>query len=568
MKIRFLYVFLLTLISYNLLVTPAVSQDPAPSWRTAGTAKPKLRTGKIQENQQYKSERGMFSVTVPSVSNFFTRDYKWHASQVKDQNYDYEEVVFSIADSGEAYGAGIRRIPQEVLAQMAKAEGKQTLSNLASKALTEWRDDFAEEPRAVEEYPVQTQFGGGLLRVYLAKHSSLLATVGHSGGVVNMGRAGESTAQKFDAYIAVLVVKQEDWFVYTTAEDDFLQLGPGRLASRDHPLSAESNKPAFDPQPDLRRTLQKFFASIRASNLKSVAPSSATQSPQERAGEHLNSVAFATVQSGCVVGFPGIILHTADGGNTWAVQANGTDANLLSVAFATPQLGWIVGYPGTILHTEDGGVTWTPQASGTEARLESVTFVTPLSGWAVGFFGTILHTEDGGHTWTKQSGGNIGPHAWLQSVVFATLQSGWAVGSDGIILHTEDGGGNWKPQVSGTSAVLTSVVFATPQSGWAVGMGGTILHTDDGGGTWKPQASGTSVLLRSIAFTTPQSGSAVGNGGTILHTVDGGGTWKPQVSGASELLYSLTFATPQSGWAVGQEGTILHTEDGGGTWKK
>ena len=33
-----------------------------------------------------------------------------------------------------------------------------------------------------------------------------------------------------------------------------------------------------------------------------------------------------------------------------------TGTQLNSVFFATPQLGWVVGVPGTILHTEDGGI--------------------------------------------------------------------------------------------------------------------------------------------------------------------------------------------------------------------
>src|SRR6266852_2445511 len=84
----------------------------------------------------------MFSVTVPEAGNPFVRDYKSRESQLKDANSDYEEVVFYIADFGEAYGAGISRIPQAALAQMAKEEEKRILSNLAEKALFQWRSDL------------------------------------------------------------------------------------------------------------------------------------------------------------------------------------------------------------------------------------------------------------------------------------------------------------------------------------------------------------------------------------------------------------------------------------------
>ena len=64
---------------------------------------------------------------------------------------------------------------------------------------------------------------------------------------------------------------------------------------------------------------------------------------------------------------------------------------LFSVAFATPESGWIVGQEGTILHTEDGGASWNKQNSDTSEFLHSVAFATPQSGWVVGSRGTILH---------------------------------------------------------------------------------------------------------------------------------------------------------------------------------
>jgi photosystem II stability/assembly factor-like uncharacterized protein len=286
--------------------------------------------------------------------------------------------------------------------------------------------------------------------------------------------------------------------------------------------------------------------------------------------EVLHSVAFATPQSGWAVGNAGVILHTADGGQTWKTQSSGTSGDLLSVAFGTPQSGWAVGRDGVILHTADGGQTWKTQSSGTSVWLLSVAFATPQSVWAVGGSGTIVHTEDGGQTWKSQTSGTRMP---LSAVTFATAESGWAVSPlvsrlGGIILHTEDGGQTWKAQSISSRASLLFVTFATPQSGWAGGSEGTILHTEDGGQTWKAQTSGSDGVLNSVAFATPHSGWVVGTDGTILHTNDGGKTWKKQASGSDTWLTSVAFATPQSGWAAGEGGIILHTVDGGQTWVK
>ena len=195
---------------------------------------PKVKTGQIQENQQYKSPSGLFTITVPEARNPFVRTYKFRASQLKHENYDYEEVVFQIADFGQAYGAGARRIPSSVLEQMAKEERKQTLSTLANKAVFQWRDNYAEKPEPVDEHSIQTQFGEGLFRIYLAKGSSLLARM------TGTDKNGQRIGEKSDARIAVLVVQKDDLFIYATAEDEYVDSDP----------------------PDLRKQITTFFASM------------------------------------------------------------------------------------------------------------------------------------------------------------------------------------------------------------------------------------------------------------------------------------------------------------------
>jgi|SRR5580704_9731851 hypothetical protein len=213
---------------------------------------PRVKTGEIKENQEYKSGMGLFSITVPAAGNPSIRTYKVRESQLKDDNFDYEEVLFSITDFGQAYGAGVRRIPPLVQAQMAKEDQKQVLSNLADKALFQWRDDYAAPPRFVDDSAIDTQFGPGLLRVYLARRSSLLVTK----------TADSDQAEHFDAYIGVLVVRKGDLFICATAEDDFMQ----QQKSHRPPVSAESTGDDFDPKP-LEKELQRFFATMRV-NLK------------------------------------------------------------------------------------------------------------------------------------------------------------------------------------------------------------------------------------------------------------------------------------------------------------
>jgi len=214
-----------------------------PSFALPQEPKPKVQSGEIKEGKQYTSSKGMFSITVPP-RNWAVDTYKFEESQLKYENYDYEEVVFYIPDFGQAYGVGVRRIPQAALIQMAKEEEKQTLSSLANKALHQWRD-YAAEPQPVEETSLQTQFGASLLRIYLAKRSSLGETA------VGGDRVGNLKGEKLDTHIAVIVAKKGDLFIYATVEDDDLQSN-----------STRPPQGPFDPKPILSKKLQSFFASM------------------------------------------------------------------------------------------------------------------------------------------------------------------------------------------------------------------------------------------------------------------------------------------------------------------
>jgi len=112
---------------------PSPPTQPAASAAPVGDEKPALKTGEIDEKQSYKSQSGMFTVVVPTARNPFVRTYKFGEADLKQGTADYAEVVFHIDDLGQTYGAGVHRIPQSVLAQMAKDGEKQTSPTLPTR---------------------------------------------------------------------------------------------------------------------------------------------------------------------------------------------------------------------------------------------------------------------------------------------------------------------------------------------------------------------------------------------------------------------------------------------------
>jgi hypothetical protein len=85
-----------------------------------------------------------------------------------------------------------------------------------------------------------------------------------------------------------------------------------------------------------------------------------------------------------------------------ALAREGIKDDLFDVSFPTAGEGWACGRWGAVIHTTDGGRTWARQDSNTDYTLSSISFVDAKNGWAVGDRGTILHTRDGGATWQQQ----------------------------------------------------------------------------------------------------------------------------------------------------------------------
>jgi photosystem II stability/assembly factor-like uncharacterized protein len=259
----------------------------------------------------------------------------------------------------------------------------------------------------------------------------------------------------------------------------------------------------------------------------------------------------------------GVILHTANGGETWEVQKTLSDY-LMGVDFINENEGWAVGDNGAIRHTINGGQTWITQTSPMEGLLTAVFFIDENNGWIVNRdnWGEICHTTNGGNTWTLQTESSPNP---FNDVFFINPDTGWVVGMDTTLLRTYDGGQTWlncDVDVYG-NPYLRSVQFIDDQKGWTVGTGGSILMSNDGGISWQEIHTGFSDLLQSVYFTDPMNGWAVGTDGNILRTIDGGYTWFKQYSGMERYITAVCFADPLNGWIAGEGGAIKRTTNGG-----
>jgi photosystem II stability/assembly factor-like uncharacterized protein len=137
---------------------------------------------------------------------------------------------------------------------------------------------------------------------------------------------------------------------------------------------------------------------------------------------------FVNASTGWVVG--GRIYKSTNGGQSWVEQFT-PDQLLYSVSFADALNGWAVGWGPTLLHTTDGGQTWAPQFENAPTNvIFAVQALSPDVAWIAGANGLVAQTTDGGATWQPESLPGGGSPA-LEALRFLDPDRGW-VGGEGI----------------------------------------------------------------------------------------------------------------------------------------
>ena len=268
------------------------------------------------------------------------------------------------------------------------------------------------------------------------------------------------------------------------------------------------------------------------------------------------------------VGEYGNILLSDDDGATWH-QAKDvpTTVTLTAVAFADDKRGWAVGHDTLILHTTDGGETWAKQFGGgaSENSLLSVYFADANHGWAVGAFNYTAETTDGGKTWVErqtlarppaQPAAGATPAAPAPAAPPASTEP-----FDPTKVKRPD-----DPYAAATGDENhLNQMFAGPDANtlFVAAEAGAIYRSLDAGATW------TKVLTGYIGSfwggLTAKDGTvyAAGMRGNIWKSTDKGATWaKADTHGADQSISTGLQLNDGSLVFVGLGGQVLYSEDG------
>ena len=261
-----------------------------------------------------------------------------------------------------------------------------------------------------------------------------------------------------------------------------------------------------------------------------------------------------------VVGERGQILLSSDRAVSWQQAEVPTRTTLTAVRMVGDH-AWAVGHDGLILHSDDGGLTWAAQRSSAEPDrpLLDLWFADQSHGVAIGAYMLVLSTEDGGRTWHARIDDPDGPHA--NAIAEAPERSLYVVGEFGEILRSGDRGRSWSRLDSPYEGSLFGVL--TPNDGAILvfGLRGHLFRSEDRGASWRQIPTGTSATLLGGLVRADGRIVVAGSDGTLLVSDDGGHSFRLQHRPDRQAMAAVVELGPHELLAVG-EGGLTRIRDG------
>jgi photosystem II stability/assembly factor-like uncharacterized protein len=255
------------------------------------------------------------------------------------------------------------------------------------------------------------------------------------------------------------------------------------------------------------------------------------------------------------VGTRGHIVTSDDGGEAWRQAAVPVSSDLTAVHFVTPRHGWVVGHDGVVLHSADGGLSWAKQLDGRQANALMLAHYTKRAQSGDADAARVLAEV------TRLV--EPGPDQPFLDVWFENERIGYVVGSFNLIFRTVDGGESWEPLYDRTDNPQGLHLYGIRGIGgelYIAGERGLLLRYDRDSG-------------RFVALPSPYRGTyfgIVGKPGTLVvfglrghafRSRDAGQTWEPLDTGISTGITSGALLADGRIVLVSQGGQVLIGSD-------
>jgi len=298
------------------------------------------------------------------------------------------------------------------------------------------------------------------------------------------------------------------------------------------------------------------------------------------------------------VGQRGHIVVSDDGGATWKQSPVPVSSDLTAVYFVDAKLGWAVGHDGVVLHTADGGDTWTLQldgrkvnellvaamarkveaepasdeakklqaeaaryqAQGADKPFLDVWFADASNGYVVGAYNMVFRTADGGKTWVSWFDRTDNPKFFNLYAVRPAAGELYIAGEGGLVMKLDVAAQRFKALAMPYQGSFFGVTEAKT-SVLAFGLRGNVYRSDDAGRSWVKVDAGLPASVV-VATRTARGATLLADvGGRVVATEDGGHTFTAVILKQSMPLTALAEAGEGRLALVGVRGVAV-TETG------
>lgn len=262
------------------------------------------------------------------------------------------------------------------------------------------------------------------------------------------------------------------------------------------------------------------------------------------------------------VGRHGIIIYKDDGANQWRQATVPVSNDLASVSFGSPRKGWAVGHGGVVLHSADGGATWAKQLDGKMAGAVALAHYQSKTDNLKAEQRDVLLGQT--ERWAKEETSQPFLDVW-----FRNDSTGYIVGTFNRIMRTDDAGKQWFPLIDKIDNPDELHFYAVR------GRGEEIYVAGESGAVWRWNES----TGRFISIKTPYNGSlfglvltdravlAFGMRGSLFRTLDRGATWEKIATGIRGGIVAGDVRPNGDIVLASQSGEVLSSSDNGATFK-